>query len=437
MKKTTLPFLSFCTIFAGGCTNQICPDRLPELYQISPSGRAVAYVDREIFANIFDWLERTASDPETSFDCLIDYFTARLSNDVDIIFVVMNQSREEFLQRSERNVISNFTAAQRLFERGIGTLRRSLLSTVGSPSLRSYSFFSVREGLTAGPSLHEIAHGWCAYLDGPSSLAGQIDREPFSHWGFTSVGGVLGGWDPAGLESLGDRKYRVCGPSPLEGFAPQGYANNNIPYSPLELYLMGLLPPEEVPDIRVALNPVVAGQEGSCVAFFADELETVTIEDIIAVNGPRRPSTDQSQKHFNIALVIIAEDPLTDGEWQFYEDAMVCLESTTSCGVEVTGVNTNGQQVQFVPLNFFEATGGRASIRFATLQEIIAPDFEPISKFKEPRARLGVSSTSARADTRVESSWDRFLSDDSLTNATPQNTPCGDERLMSEMSCEE
>lgn len=378
LRKVTHPPLLIwfvcIVLLAGGCGDQICPDRLPELYQTSPSGRAVALVDRQIFANVFSWLEQADTDPETSFDCLIDYFTARFSNDVDIIFVVMNQSREDFLERSERKVISNFTASQRIFETGIGTPQRPLLSAVGPPSMRSYSFFGVLESLTAGPSLHEIAHAWSAYLDGPVSLATQTGRTPTNHWGFTSVGGVLGGWDPDTLQILGDSEYRVCGPTELEDFAPQGYANNNIAYSPLELYLMGLLPAEQVPHIRVATNPIVTEQQGSCVTFLADALEIVRIEDIIAANGLRLPSTDDSQKHFNIALAVISENPLSDGEWEFYEQAMICLESTALCDQRVTGVTPRGQEVEFVPLNFFQATGGRGSIRFATLQEIVRPD---------------------------------------------------------------
>lgn len=361
-------------LLAGGCGAQICPDRLPGLYQTSPSGRAVALVDPQILANVFNWLEQAEADPETSFDCLIDYFTARFSNDVDIIFLIMNQSRDDFLERSEHKVISNFTASQRIFETGIGTPRRPLRSAVGPPSMRSYSFFGVLESLTAGPSLHEIAHAWSAYLDGPTSLATQTGRTPTGHWGFSSVGGVLGGWDPDTLQILGDSEYRVCGPTEFEEFAPQGYANNNIPYSPLELYLMGLLPAEQVPDIQVATNPVVTEQQGSCVRFVADALETVRMEDIITANGLRLPSANDSQKHFNIALAIISENPLNDGEWEFYEQAMICMESTALCDQMVTGVTPRGQEIEFVPLNFFQATGGRASIRFVTLQEIVRPD---------------------------------------------------------------
>ena len=362
----------------AGCSDQICPDRPPAMIHRAPNGRAVAFVDRQLFANIHDWLERAERDPATSFDCLLNDFTAAFSNDVDMIFLVMNQSRSEFIERRRRDVISNFTSSQRIFETGIGTLPRSPVATVGPPGMRCYSFFGVREGLTTGPSLHELAHAWCAYLDGPPSLAVQLDAEPAGHWGFTSVGGALGGWDPQSLEDLGAGQYRVCGPSQLESFSPQGYANNTIPYAPLELYLMGLIAAEEVPDIEVAINPVLTTREGSCATFVADEIERVTIGDIVSANGARNPANQDAQKHFTLALVVISPEPLTTSEWQFYEDAVVCMESTAPCGDAITGINQAGEFSQFVPLTFFQATGGRASLRFATL--------DPTSELSEERS---------------------------------------------------
>ena len=50
------------------------------------------------------------------------------------------------------------------------------------------------------------------------------------------------------------------------------------------------------------------------------------------------------------------------------------MESTSSCGEEVTGISTAGPEARFVPLTFFEATGGRGSLRFATLQQIAEPN---------------------------------------------------------------
>ncbi len=353
-----------------GCEVQVCPeDRLPAEYQLAPSGRAVALVDQEIFDSVVSWLDNVGLEPNPSFDCLVDFFTARFAEDVDIIMFVLDTSRDELFQLIDNDRIANFTVAQRTFETGIGSVQVPLVNPVGPPSMRGYSFLGTRDGLLAGPSLHEIAHGWCAYLDGPLALAEQIGRTPMSHWGFTSVGGVLGGWARGSLESLGGQKYRALAPTEFEDFAPQGYANNNIHYAPLELYLMGLIDPEEVPEIEVAISPVFAGDGDEGVTFFADAMETVSIAEIIGANGNRLPGVQESQKHFRIALVVIARDPLGEIEWFEYEDAMDCLSSATGCGKTVSRVTTGGEEQSFTPLSFLEATAGRGTLSFVKLQE--------------------------------------------------------------------
>ena len=62
------------------------------------------------------------------------------------------------------------------------------------------------------------------------------------HWGFSSVGGQLGGFQLDELRSLGDGKYSAG------NFAPQR-ALKSVPYSPLEMYLAGFIPSSKVPDI--------------------------------------------------------------------------------------------------------------------------------------------------------------------------------------------
>ncbi len=57
-----------------------------------------------------------------------------------------------------------------------------------------------------------------------------------------------------------------------------------------------------------------------------------------------------------------------------YEDAMVCMEATSDCGNLATGIAHDGREVVFQPFTFFEATGGRASLRFSVLQQTADAD---------------------------------------------------------------
>lgn len=353
---------------AAGCTGQICPPDLgPERFEMAPSGRAAALVHSELFGNIFDWLQGKRED-NPSFDCIVERFTEAFENDLDMLVLVLNISRDDFLDRSTRKVISNFTVPQRSFERGIGLEAQTPVLPVGPPRLRSYSFLAVREGLVAGPSLHEIAHGWSAYLHSPEALAQQVQQSPVSHWGFTSVGGVLGGWAPGHVQRFGTF-FEASSPSPVEPFSPTGYANNIIPYAPMELYLMGLLPAEEVPDTDVAIDAALVEAPGITPGgFTASSLTTIRMEDIIAAHGARTPGVEGSPKNFEVGLLILAERSLSAGEWEGYERDMDCFAAIGPCFRSVAGVTNGTQHVLFTPLSFNEATGGRAALTFATLK---------------------------------------------------------------------
>ena len=102
-------------------------------------------------------------------------------------------------------------------------------------------FPQLREGrrlFKTGPVLHEFAHRWANFII-PTSYGG--------HWGFSSADGVVGGFDITNLMDHGDGQYTagswsVAGPNSPDHF------------SPIELYLAGFIPPDEVPDLWVAEN---------------------------------------------------------------------------------------------------------------------------------------------------------------------------------------
>src|SRR5271157_561767 len=78
-------------------------------------------------------------------------------------------------------------------------------------------------------------------------------------------------------------------------------------YSYLDLYLMGLIPNAEVPDFYLLKNLVVAGKDASGHPIFRADRTKVTIQDVIAVEGPRLPDVDHSQRRFNTGIVVVVE----------------------------------------------------------------------------------------------------------------------------------
>lgn len=386
----------------GWVPTQVCAPRTNEDVQVSPSRRAVAFVDPDAHASIVD--ASAIPDLNCAVDGYLSRFTTRpegLAFVLDFEDRVVTRSRlvhergfhffgdlsgdrtPEEITGYERAVreakeiedqlppqpIWAFNARYRDLETGTGGGDNATCSSDCPDFLRGYFFLPTKEDLVAGRLLHEFAHFWAAHLAGPSSLADQL-RAHNGHWGFTSVGGQLGGWRPGTLLSFGDEWYAAKA-------APAGRAINRLPYAPLELYLMGLAPPGEVEPLQVAVNVSdVSSDEHNGQIFRADRIDTVTIDDIVAANGPRTPAYSDAPREFTLALIVIADHRFSDAEWDFYERAMDFLETDDDADLlslfpeqEYPGQNdvwTYYSGHGEVPLlNFFSATRGRGRLRFA------------------------------------------------------------------------
>jgi hypothetical protein len=159
---------------------------------------------------------------------------------------------------------------------------------------------------------HEFGHTWIAFIDPPVLLT--QDR---AHWNFFlhTSGSLLGGND---IQDNGDGSFVTLAPK-------------NI-YSPLDLYLMGLLKPEDVPPTFLVTDPhdldlpppydqqtITSDQLQSIYSLgdvgFRGDKQVVRIEDIISVNGMRIPDAESSQKDFRTAFILLAmgeEGPTPD-----------------------------------------------------------------------------------------------------------------------------
>jgi hypothetical protein len=78
-------------------------------------------------------------------------------------------------------------------------------------------------------------------------------------------------------------------------------------YSYLDLYLMGLISPAEVPDCFLLKNLVTAGKDATGHPIFKADRTKVRIHDVIAAEGPREPDVEHSQRKFNTGMVLIVE----------------------------------------------------------------------------------------------------------------------------------
>lgn len=191
---------------------------------------------------------------------------------------------------------------------------------------------------------HEIMHTWANFIL-PSSGSGP-------HWGFTSANGVLGGFDRSKFVDLGDGRYAAGRFSDRIG--------SGRPYSPIELYLAGLLPADEVPALWVASDGrwthEFDNQHGRI--FTASQIEDWSAARIVEEFGPRTPTATDSQKEFRAAFVLI-----TDAENPPEQEVLEELSAL------VRAFSNPANDADDETFNFHETTGGRATFATGNLTE--------------------------------------------------------------------
>jgi hypothetical protein len=145
----------------------------------------------------------------------------------------------------------------------------------------------------------EVGHRWLAFLEFRDHTGARSDAllgRDQAHWSFfvDSDASVMEGND---IEDLGGGSFRTTA-------AVQRYSR-------LDQYAMGLLPPSQVPTFFYVENPVnVAGGRTSESAprvgvTFNGTRRDVLIDDVIAINGPRVPSSSDSPRVHRQAFVLV------------------------------------------------------------------------------------------------------------------------------------
>lgn len=307
---------------------------------INGSGRVASLESPTLFDSTFDDMSFTEvwSITKRVYELLSDNF--------DFIIIASNQTSVPSGTYSgqfynAKNTIGGI--GKNIFD------RTSLFGSLGR--LQGAIHLTSTNGLSNGPSLHELAHNWGNSMVSVPSL---VD----SHWGYSNIGGQLGGWQPDSLEKLGDEHYQARNPRTGNFGFWSGFANggNALPFSPFELYTMGLIGPDEVGhDIKIANG--FSWIESSPGTFTAADISTVTMSEVIATDGPRTPDPSNSQKSFRALYLILTKSPLTIVEWGLFDEDVYRF---SLAGDEGSGL-----------YNFWEATGGRASLAMGDLQSSI------------------------------------------------------------------
>lgn len=235
------------------------------------------------------------------------------------------------------------TTRTRLHTQGLGLRDRDRTRSFGSDGrLMGLIVMSRHEYIDEPIPLHEFTHIW-------GQRVVEVSDNPGAggHMGFVEGGGYLGGWLPGTLEEVGDGLWQALDAAGEEGFSPVGPGSGNHPYSPLELYLMGLLPPDSVPPFQVAEDAEWVVESAGL--FRASGIKTVTVDDLIATHGPRVPGFPETPREFRGAYVVVSSTPLNAAARNVIDEDLADLARP-------------GPRELRSHFNFWEATGGRGRL---------------------------------------------------------------------------
>jgi len=187
----------------------------------------------------------------------------------------------------------------------------------------------VYSGTHGGLLNHELGHTWGAFVGTAAGISNGV------HWAAnTDINGIMS----EGYETA-DGLYFFT-PND-DGTFNAGYSQDQ--FAPLELYLMGMIPPEEVSDVHALINPDLSNLE----RVTAQRVDTYTIEDIIAMTGgPRDPAYPDAQTHFNLSFILLSDSDFSPAEFSWFTYYSRCYMLHGPCA----------------EANFYTATGGRGTV---------------------------------------------------------------------------
>lgn len=152
---------------------------------------------------------------------------------------------------------------------------------------------------------HEMGHRWSAFV--AAKVNGETIPLGPTHWARGLQAPVAFPYQrPVEASAMGGGVWQ----DNFDGTFTQLDDDYYVPatgYSYLDLYLMGLIAPAEVPDFFLLRNLIPAGHDPNGHPIFKADRIKVTIADVIAAEGPRTPPVAQSQRKFNTGMVVVVE----------------------------------------------------------------------------------------------------------------------------------
>ena len=286
-----------------------------------------------------NWIQKDGFNSE-QLNEITNKLYAYFNDDFDMIMLISNEA-------DKPSTIHYYGSNDPLGNnvKGIGRSIYSRAKKMGSAGkLFSVMHLPYVEAIKYGPTLHEFAHCWANFA---------IPTINGSHWGVCggNTKGQLGGFKQSTLQTNVDgipNKYSA------ESFGTFANGGNSVPYSDMELYLMGMIPVDSVQEFDAfpTVDYETLGyydEEHTRLSFIADSVIHYTPESIVDSLGVRIPDFAHSQKTFKALFVVLSKAPLTEEEWTRSEEGIDWF----------CGTSDDGNRRLY---NFWEATRGRGSI---------------------------------------------------------------------------
>jgi hypothetical protein len=229
-------------------------------------------------------------------------------------------------------------------------------TTFGSAGrLQGYSVFPIPTFYDgAGPGfIHETGHQWINFLSGTPYSNG------VPHWPKGNVAINVMGFSIPGTGAGGNYSFTFTDNGNGTYTAGPPVATNITTFNLMELYLMGLAAPAEVPAYFVLNNQNLNVTNGQ--VLMPAEITLVTINDVIAAKGARVPNSTNSQKAFRCATIILSEqflDPYAMSLYDYFTRRAEARQPLAYAEGLATGTSNP----------FYVATGGRA-VMFSRLTD--------------------------------------------------------------------
>jgi hypothetical protein len=263
-------------------------------------------------------------------------------------------------------------------------------------------------------AVHEMGHQWSNHLQNP------LLRSVGAHWPMSSVASGVMGFSIPGSGAGGAFN---CAFTPSSG-GISGKSTTGSPkvFSDLDLYLMGLVPASAVSDIYVLKNQTPASVSACPALSPLSDFDKLTINDVIAVNGPRIPDVSQSQKSFRVATIVVSDEKLSAEAMAFYDFFARRFESQTPTlvrdGLVVATANP-----------FAVATGNRATLNaklsasaagaLVTVSEFFAPSLNHYFRTANPDEANALSANPALGWQSTGSTFKAYARNDAADGAKP------------------